>query len=105
MYSQERELKKLRATMHNKAQGEGCIVEAYRLCLIGVGTEPSDGCCSVPSHCVGRFYFRPPFRGVHSPQDGPSNVMLTARVPDGLNPLWRSLLLQGRAYPMSELSC
>jgi hypothetical protein len=29
MYSQERELKKLRATMHNKARVEGCIIEAF----------------------------------------------------------------------------
>jgi hypothetical protein len=29
MYSQERELKKLRATVHNKARVEGCTVEAF----------------------------------------------------------------------------
>jgi hypothetical protein len=29
MYSQERELKKLRVTIHNKARVEGCIVEAF----------------------------------------------------------------------------
>jgi hypothetical protein len=29
MYSQERELKKLRATVHNKARVEGCIAEAF----------------------------------------------------------------------------
>jgi hypothetical protein len=29
MYSQERELKKLRATVCNKARVEGCIVEAF----------------------------------------------------------------------------
>jgi hypothetical protein len=29
MYSQERELKKLRAMVHNKARVEGCIVEAF----------------------------------------------------------------------------
>jgi hypothetical protein len=29
MYSQERELKKLRATMRNKARVEGCIAEAF----------------------------------------------------------------------------
>jgi hypothetical protein len=29
MYSQERELKKLRVTMHNKARVEGCIAEAF----------------------------------------------------------------------------
>jgi hypothetical protein len=29
MYSQERELKKLRVTVHNKASVEGCIVEAF----------------------------------------------------------------------------
>jgi hypothetical protein len=29
MYSQERELKKLRVTVHNKARVEGCIVEAF----------------------------------------------------------------------------
>jgi hypothetical protein len=28
MYSQERELTKLRSTVHNKARVEGCIVEA-----------------------------------------------------------------------------
>jgi hypothetical protein len=29
MYSQERELKKLRATVRNKARVEGCIAEAF----------------------------------------------------------------------------
>jgi hypothetical protein len=29
MYSQERELKKLRYTVHNKARVEGCIAEAF----------------------------------------------------------------------------
>jgi ATP:corrinoid adenosyltransferase len=29
MYSQERELKKLRVTVHNKARVDGCIVEAF----------------------------------------------------------------------------
>jgi hypothetical protein len=29
MYSQERELKKLRVTVHNKAKVEGCITEAF----------------------------------------------------------------------------
>jgi hypothetical protein len=29
MYSQERELKKLRSTVHNKASVEGCIVKAF----------------------------------------------------------------------------
>jgi hypothetical protein len=29
MYSQERELKKLRVIVHNKARVEGCIVEAF----------------------------------------------------------------------------
>jgi hypothetical protein len=29
MYSQERELKKLRAIVHNKARIEGCIAEAF----------------------------------------------------------------------------
>jgi hypothetical protein len=29
MYSQERELKKLRVTTHNKARIEGCITEAF----------------------------------------------------------------------------
>jgi hypothetical protein len=29
MYSQERELKKLRYTVHNKAKVEGCIAEAF----------------------------------------------------------------------------
>jgi hypothetical protein len=29
MYTQERELKKLRSTVHNKARVEGCIVEAF----------------------------------------------------------------------------
>jgi hypothetical protein len=29
MYGQERELKKLRATVHNKARVEGCILEAF----------------------------------------------------------------------------
>jgi hypothetical protein len=29
MYSQERELKKLRYMVHNKARVEGCIVEAF----------------------------------------------------------------------------
>jgi hypothetical protein len=29
MYSQERELKKLRVTVHNKVRVEGCIVEEF----------------------------------------------------------------------------
>jgi hypothetical protein len=29
MYSQERELKKVRVTVHNKARVEGCIAEAF----------------------------------------------------------------------------
>jgi hypothetical protein len=29
MYSQERELEKLRVTVHNKAKVEGCIVETF----------------------------------------------------------------------------
>ena len=31
MYSKERELKKIRSTIRNKARVEGCIAEAYAL--------------------------------------------------------------------------
>jgi hypothetical protein len=42
--------------------------------------------------------------GLRSPRDGPPDVVLTAWVPDGLNHVWRSPLLSGRAYLMSVLS-
>jgi hypothetical protein len=32
-------------------------------CIWTVSTEPSDGHCSVPSHCTGRRYFQLPVRG------------------------------------------
>jgi hypothetical protein len=41
---------------------------------------------------------------VQSPRDGLSDEVLTTRVHDGPNPLWRGPLLPGRAYPMLELS-
>jgi hypothetical protein len=53
---------------------------------------------------VGRCCYRPPFWGVWGSWDGPSNVALITRVPDGPKPLWRSSLLWGWAYPMSGLS-
>jgi hypothetical protein len=61
---------------------------------------------SCSSHCTGWCGFRPPFwgGGVRNPQDGPSVVMLTARVPDGPDPAWRSPLIPRQIYPMSELS-
>jgi hypothetical protein len=71
---------------------------AYRLCLIDVGVDSSEGCCSVPSHRTGRRYFRLPFPWVQSPRDGSSVMVLTTRVPNGPNPPWRSPLLPRRAY-------
>jgi hypothetical protein len=41
MYSQERESKKLIATVHNKARVEGCIVEAFA--CKEAGEEEVDG--------------------------------------------------------------
>jgi hypothetical protein len=43
-------------------------------------------------------------RGVRSPGDDPSDVVLIVWVLDGPHPLWRSLLLLRRAYLMSKLS-
>jgi hypothetical protein len=61
----------------------------------------------MPSHCIGQRYFRLLARGgggYEAPWDGPPNVVLTARVPDGPNRVWRIPLLSGHAYLMSELS-
>jgi hypothetical protein len=56
---------------------------AYELWLMGEGTEPSNRCCPVMSHCVGLHGRRPPFRGMRSPQIGLSALVLTAWVPAG----------------------
>jgi hypothetical protein len=40
---------------------------AYRLWLLGMGTEPSDRCCSVPSYHTGRRYFWSSFWGGAKP--------------------------------------
>jgi hypothetical protein len=69
-----------------------------------MGTEPPNMCHHVPSHCSGRRDVRMPFWVVRSARDKVRDVVLTARVPVGLNPLWRSAPSSGRAYLMSELS-
>jgi hypothetical protein len=51
--------------------------------------EPSDRCWLVPSHYIGWHSSRLPFHGVRSAWDGPSTFVLTARVPGGLDLLWR----------------
>jgi hypothetical protein len=72
--------------------------------MTGECIEPSDRRCSVLLYHVGQCGFRPLFLGVWSPWDGPSVMVLTAQVPDGLDPLWWSPLLPGQTYPMSKLS-
>jgi hypothetical protein len=71
---------------------------AYKLWLTGEGTEPSNIRYSIPSHCIGHCGSRLTFWG------GREGVVLTARVLDGPDSLWRSPLLPRWAYPMSELS-
>jgi hypothetical protein len=68
---------------------------AYELWLTGEGTDPSDRRHPAPSHYIGQRNFRLPFRGVRSPQVGPSASVLTARISNGPNLLWRSLSLPG----------
>jgi hypothetical protein len=45
-----------------------------------------------------------PGGGVQRSRDRIFVMVLTARVADGMNPLWRSPLFPGHAYPVSELS-
>jgi hypothetical protein len=93
--------------MHGFGKLFWCLLVFSNSCFVRSEShshQPSDGWCSVPSHRVGQCCFRPPFRVVRSPWDGPSDAVLTTRVPDGSNPLWKNLLLLGQAYPMSESS-
>jgi hypothetical protein len=53
---------------------------------------------------MGRHCFSPSFRGVQSPQDRSSDVVLSARVLDGPNLLRRILPSPRRTYLMLELS-
>jgi hypothetical protein len=77
---------------------------ASELWLTRKGTKPLDRCCLMLSHHTGRHGFRPAFWGMRSPQDGPSIVVFTAHVPNGVDSLWRSPPLLDRTYLMSELS-
>jgi hypothetical protein len=54
--------------------------------------------CFIPSHRASQHCSRPPFWVVRGPRDGPPDVVLTARVPNGLNLSWRSPLLPERFY-------
>jgi hypothetical protein len=68
---------------------------AYELQLPGEGTEPSDWSYHVLSYCTGWCGRRLPFRGVRSPWDGLSALVLTTQVLGGSDLLRRSPPLPG----------
>jgi hypothetical protein len=69
------------------------------------GYRAPDRCRRVLSCCSGWRGVRTPFRGGAKPPGKIRDVVLTARVPVGSNPLWRSPALPEHAYLMLELSC
>jgi hypothetical protein len=76
-----------------------------RFAFLYFDAKPSpDRCRPVPSCWIGRCHVRMPFRGVRSPRGGIHDMVLTTRVHDAPNLMWRSLPLQGHAYLMLELS-
>jgi hypothetical protein len=54
---------------------------------------PSDKCCTITSHCIGQRGLGPPFQGVRGSREGCSILVLTVRVPCGLDLSWRTLPL------------
>jgi hypothetical protein len=72
---------------------------AYKLWLTDEGTEPSDRCCLVPSHCVDLCGHRPTFSGGAKPPG--QAICLGVGRPD---PWWTGSLMEKSTFIRANLS-